>query len=318
MRLPILDFAQHYLKDGHLLDEDPAAVGAAYDIYVHQGLHAFGSARWAASPEDTYHWLRSLAVASGAFAFVAYQQWYANELIKVSPDSVWPRVGIALNHLRNPGVQCPRARDGMVSGVVPWYSGSELFDQALLGYIDEDGSRVVALVDSRDGTGFAQGSPLQLVAMMGAGVVAVEVRVPLPEAASEVLRVPADQEFPELRSAMVWHAPLLLGNAAASIDLIAKSPRASEGAISSLFGLLERLDLAAISNLQVFPEDGGLSLRSAAAKFAVECARKAAYACGSASLSLMHPVQRLYREALVLNMMCTTDQVVLTTLDGPI
>jgi alkylation response protein AidB-like acyl-CoA dehydrogenase len=109
------------------------------------------------------------------------------------------------------------------------------------------------------------------------------------------------------RRGALGQTPLLLGNCRASVRLIEASGRGdASGARERLSALEERITLARASGDAI----EGRRLRAAVGEWAVRFARLASLGCGGASLLEGHPAGRLYREALVFNLMAQTDDIV--------
>ncbi len=111
------------------LDEDADRLAASYADFQAAGLNAFGSARMPLDAAGMIRALAALAETSGAFAFLALQQFVANLSYPDNGETVWPRLGVAFGHLRNLNAPAPLWKEGRVNGPVPWLTGAGLFDR---------------------------------------------------------------------------------------------------------------------------------------------------------------------------------------------
>lgn len=88
--------------------------------------------------------------------------------------------GVAVSHLRRPGVPAVRARTTAaggwtVDGTVGWMTSWGLCDVVLLGAQTDDDSLIFALVDARDQPGMRSTGPMSLAVMGGTGTTTLEL-----------------------------------------------------------------------------------------------------------------------------------------------
>jgi hypothetical protein len=287
------DFIQEVLvPSAARLDTDFELLKAAWDEFVARGLHRF-EGRWLFEGSGV------LAEFSGAFGFLALQQQVAG-----SPEV---SAGVAFGHLRNPSGPAPLWQNGKVSGEVPWITGAGIFERALLGFRLGDGSEARAWVDATDRPEFRHSEPMSLIALFSTRTVRVEVRgLSVPEADFVSHEPLGTMAAGDARGAL-GQVPLLLGNCRASVRLIEKSGRGDVEKVRSALAQLEESVAAARASGDALT---GRTLRARAGRLSVQLARLACLSCGGASLLARHPAERVYREALVFNLMAQTDQIV--------
>src|SRR5579871_6572635 len=91
----IEEFAARLKPAAAQLDVSGDTVAAWYDRFQQEGLNVGGSVRMPLDGSDFCRALETLAMASGAFAFVALQQFVANMNVGDRfQGPVWPKVGV--------------------------------------------------------------------------------------------------------------------------------------------------------------------------------------------------------------------------------
>lgn len=291
---------REWVRDPEAADGDPAVLAAAYARFeTDGGVEHFREA----SSLERYRMLADAAQVSGAFAFLVLQAFVA---FPYAAERERPtRVGVAFGHLRYPDPRaCPRRVGGRVIGRLPWLTGSGIFDRVVFGFLDANGEEVRALLDAWDRPGFAHSRPMDLVAMTGTRTVTVDVD--LDKLPDEVSRYPSGTMAEGDRAGYVWQTPLMAGLVWASLD---REPALATRAEP----LLARLEHAV--EFGVEPE-AGRRLRTEAAAACVDLARLAAFAQGGGTLRRGHPAERVYREALIVNLMARTPDLVAEALEG--
>ncbi|GEM_PF-1706334 len=294
--------ASTLVPDPEQTDRDPEALGQAFERYCAEGLHLAGRER---SSLENFRFLAGLAERSGAFAFLALQQYVAAAYLDPG-ESV--RIGVAFGQLRRPdAVQVRTDQLGRLSGRVPWFSGSHLFDEVVLGF-HSDGCEVLTRVNARDRPGFRHGPPMPLVAMESTQT--VEIEIDGVHATRRLREQPVGTMRESDRLGIAWQTPLMVGNARASLRLLLNADLAAEDKARlevRTFELAQALEHAIEAGA---PAADSLRLRSRIGALMVRQARLAALAGGGRALLQGYRAGRIYREALVLNLMAQTPEIV--------
>lgn len=304
-------FATRLKPDAALMDGSVAAVAAWYDRFQQEELNLGGSVRMPFDGLGFCRALEMLAMASGAFAFVAMQQFVANMNVGDRfQDPLWPKVGVAFGHLGSRGRDLPQRRDGKVNGFAPWLTGAGIFDWVVLGIYGEEQEEIFVLTEASDRPEFAHTEPVALMACAGTCTVGVHVKNLL---VSDDCILKADPPGAKARSdaeTVLYQIPLMVGCVRACWEIIAISPRVDTDQKAACGqhtkALLDRAH-AAFANGDM---RDGPALRAELGDYAVRIARLAAMATGGGGLHMSHPVQRLYREALVYSLMAQTDLII--------
>ncbi len=306
------EFASALAADADQIDTDEALLAHWYARFAAEGLHVGWSALQPLTGRELCEALALLAESSGAFAFVALQQFVANVNLSghLPDDVVWPCGGVAFGQLRNLRGPCPRLEGGFISGSIPWITGAHIFPSVVLGLLDRDGSEIHAVVDSTNRRDFQHGAPMDLVACRGTYTVSVRLsRVPVGDL-TVLTTEPAGTFAQNDIRGVLYQTPLMFGCVRARMKLIESSTRVvpAEKAVcgTSMAHLLESVYAAFEGST---PEEGA-RLRAQLGDFSVRLARLATMACGGAGLVRPHPAQRLYREALLYSLMAQTDRIV--------
>ena len=313
-------FADRDLRpEAEAVDTDSRLIEARYETFQALGLNVGWAPQQPLSPREFCEVLATLSRHSGAFAFVALQQIVANASLGGFADrfdtgamatTLWPRIGVAFGHLRNPDGPAPILVNGRASGPVPWLTGAGLFDKIVLGLRTPAGDEVLALIDGHHRTAFRHSQPLPLAACSGTRTVRVTVEnLNIDEADVLAVRARGAQQQSDA-AGVLFQTPLLVGCAEACRDLIRDSPRVAsaqkarcEAATGALLGRVrDAFDRGTMEQ--------GPRLRAELGDFAVRLARLAIMAGGGGALTVGHPAQRLYREALLYSLMAQTDAIV--------
>lgn len=283
------------------MDRDPAELRAAFDRYCAEGLHLSSLTRDALG---SYRFLAQLAERSGALAFLALQQHVASAWLQPGEGA---RIGVAFGHLRRPDSRAvARNGDGRVSGIVPWFTGSGFFDEAILGFTDPDGAEVRVRIDARDRPSFKHSAPMNLIAMASTQTVLAHVSACVDY--DGIDRRPAGSMARDDSAGYVWQTPLMAGIARAACRWVAhRDPEHGR----ALWNRIEaRIATAEAGLAGGPPETDGPRQRARFAGMMHDSVRLAALATGGEALMAGHPVERLYREAVVIDLMARTPAIV--------
>lgn len=289
------------VPDPELADLDPGTLAEAFGRYRAAQLHLASLQR---SALENYLFLASLAQRSGAMAFLALQAFVAAPLL---PPGHSEPTGVAFGHLRAPERRALWLDAGGIQGDVPWFTGAHVFGWTVLGYHDGD-DEVRALVRAEDRDPFRHSRPLPLAVMGSTQTVRVAVRNL--RSGLELARAPKGTMAEADRLGVVWQTPLMLGVAKEAARWVLESSvdlQLKDGLAARVQGLETRLIRAIELGCDA---SDGLRLRTIAGEMAVKVARIAALATGGQSLMVGHPVERLYREALLVNLMAQTPTIV--------
>jgi hypothetical protein len=290
------------VPDPELADEDPAALREAFDLYCAEGLHVASRDR---TSIENFRFLTAMANRSGAFAFLALQQFVAAAYLA---DGESARIGVAFGHLRrSEKASVLRQPDGRLNGVVPWFTGSHVFEEVVLGFHDGR-EEVFARVPAGDRTEFRHGNAMPLIAMTSTMTTSVAVSGLI--AGDSAKRQPIGTMREGDRKGVVWQTPLMLGNLQGSLEILLDSDLTA-----TQKSRLEARTMSLESNLYAAMSDSataaaGLRLRSEVGALSVRQARLAVFASGGKSLLKGHRAERLYREALLLNLMAANSEIV--------
>jgi hypothetical protein len=307
----IRTFAATLRPEAERLDHDADLLAARYLDFQAAGLNAFGSGRLPLESREALKCLAALSEESGAFAFLALQQWVANMSRPDDGQDTWPRLGVAFGHLRNLTYLSPIWKAGRVTGRVPWLTGAGTFEKLLLGVRLEDGREAYAWVDGEDRERFRYSPPLPLVACSGTQTVTVQITdLSLPEERFVRMEPPGSLAAGDAKS-VIYQTPLMIGNLRASLRHIEGAapvdPALRQQCSKKVDRLIEEIFTALDDGTQ---EEKGPFLRARAGDFTVRMARLAVMASGGKALSLEHPAQRVYREALLFSLMAQTQEIV--------
>lgn len=304
------EFAERLRGDANRLDHDADCAKVWFDRLQEEGLNIGASQHLPLSGTEFCEALAIFARVSGTFGFLFLQQLVANPHLNAPLTPSWERVGIAFGHLRRTEGVCPVWHDGYVNGFVPWMSGARIFDRVVLGMRDKDGLELLALVPAQDRQEFSHTSPLPLFACSGTDTVSVHIHN-LHISAEEILTVrPKGAQAEGDAKGLLFHTPLLIGCIEALWSLIAPLSHLDTAIKQQTEEATKRL----LTRLRTAFEQGntleGNRLRAEVGDFAVRLARLAMMAIGGNALLLSHPAQRLYREAMLYNLMAQTDVIV--------
>src|SRR5579862_8148704 len=206
-------FARALRADAERLDTDEDALFGWYERFVAEALHMGWSPRQPLSGREFCEALAILAESSGAFGFVALQQFVANANLagQVPDQDDWPCVGVAFGHLRNPHGPSPQWDGHCVDGFVPWMTGAGLFPQVILGMRGPGEEEIYALVDATDRAAFRHNAPMALIACSSMRTVSVRLSG-VPMTADGVLKVDPPGTFGRNDiQGVLYQTPLMVG-----------------------------------------------------------------------------------------------------------
>lgn len=343
-----LDEAVAYLRtevapQAQAIDADPEALRvalaglAARDLMAMKLPTEFGGP---AMPEPLFRvFQEEVARTSGALAFLQTQHQSAVSMIARGENAelaaeYLPKmgngeryVGIGFSQLRRGGPPIMRAEpiEGgyRLEGSVPWVTGWDFFPEFLIGAAMPDGQAVFGVVPLVDVPGEVRVSePMRLAAMGSANTVSVEFSgyfLPMERVAFR--RAPGwIKNNDQINIALQGH--FALGCAQAGIDVVRAAAEKKgicflHDAADALTKELEACQRATAEAQQSVDEEtteARLEVRAWAIELAVRCAHAAVTASSGAANSVMHPAQRIYREALVYTVSAQTGAVMEATM----
>lgn len=305
-------FAGSLQAHAERMDRDAETLAGSYRQFVAESLHVGWSDRQPLSGREFCEVLAILAQSSGAFGFLALQQFVANTHLagRVPEPENWPCVGVAFGHLRRPAESCPRWEGDGVSGFIPWLTGVGIFPQIILGLRDPQEREVYALVDATDRAAFRHSAPMDLIACSGTRTVSVQVKG-LPIDPDSILKrdMPGTMARNDAMG-VLYQTPLMVGCIRACWELIRRSTRVGVVERARCETATETLLERVYAAFEGGTPAEGQQLRAELGDFAVRLARLAVMASGGVGLVHGHPVQRLYREALLYSLMAQTDSII--------
>lgn len=304
------EFASQLRPEAALLDGDGETVADWYNRFQQAGLNVGGGVHMPFDGPGFCRALETLAMASGAFAFVAMQQFVANMNVgDRCQASLWPKIGVAFGHLGKPAPDLPRLRGGTANGIVPWLTGAGIFDWVVLGMHDEVQREVFILTEAHHRPEFAHTEPLSLMACAGTRTVRVHL-TNLPVTDDQILKIdPPESKARSEVEAVLYQTPLLVGCMRGCWEIIAASPRIDlelKAACGQKTAMLQERVHKAFAQGEM---SEGAGLRAELGDYVARIARLAVMAAGGGGLSTSHPAQRLYREALIYSLMAQTDLI---------
>lgn len=301
---PFLDWAASELAaTPDVLDRDPAELRKCFRQLAQAGWHELGSPRKHA---DAFQVLSGLVARSGALALLMSQQWQANQSLTVPEGEPWPKAGIAYGHLQHTDKHAPIWEDGKVYGRVPWMVGSGFFDYVLLGFRDMQGREMLAWVEAHDRPEFRHSSPLALASCQSVQAVWVDCEG-LEISEDEITRIGPLGTFANREARQViQQVPLLLGVAEYAAEILDKRPSRAPRAQRTVRDLRHRAERCRESGT---PEEAR-KLRAEIGARAASMSLLCTMASGGYALQADRDPQRLYREALLFNLIGEDEAIV--------
>ncbi len=284
-----------------------------YEEFVSRELHVGGSANRLFARDDFCEALAILSEASGAFAFLALQQFVANMMTsgRMGKTKSHPKMGVSFGHLRNPDRPSLKRIKGTVWGQIPWFTGSRIFTKTVFGYRDEELQEILALIPAVFNYSFQPYEEMALIACSGTQTVRVEVRgIEVPKRAILSVKPGGSMKAGDAAS-VISQVPLLVGNIRSCMQLISRSEELSQSAkIAAENRTNFLLDCVREAFLHGVDPEEGRRIRAEIGDYAVRHARLAMMSEGGASAAVTSIVQLRYREAIVFNLMAQTDEIV--------
>lgn len=285
------------------LDRNATSLRRSYQALAQAGWTELGGPR---RPGDGFRYLPELVARSGALALLLSRQWLANQSLVIPDGEPWPKAGIAYGHLRHTDHPAPLYEDGKVFGRVPWMVGSGVFDYVLLGFRDLEGNEMLAWVEAHDRPAFRHSESLQTVACRSAGIVWVDCQdLEVPEEAITRIGPLGTLAKKEARE-VIRQVPLLLGVAEAAATILDKRPDKAPRAMKTVRDLRRRAERC----LQGGSPEDARQLRAEAGAWAANLSLLCTMASGGYALLTDRDPQRLYREALLFNLLDEEERIV--------
>jgi hypothetical protein len=308
-------FAEQMRPDAARLDHDSDCAEMWFNRLQQEGLNKGASSHLPLSSMEFCEALAIFGRVSGTFGFLFLQQLVANPHLQAEEAGLWQKVGIAYGHLRRIGGVCPVWSNGVVSGFVPWFSGAGVFEKVVLGMRDTEGQELFAIVSAEDRTEFSHSTPLDLFACSGTRTVTINIQnMPLPQEAVHITRPKGSQAEGDAKG-VLFHTPLLVGCVEALWEQIAPCTHLSPHTLTNLQARKENLLGRIREGFTTGDFTQGNHLRAEIGDFAVRLGRLAMMARGGSTLLATHPAQRLFREAMIYNLMAQTDTIVQEAFD---
>ena len=332
----MLEKIEKYFQDviapqAQILDDDTEALKNALKILGDRNLlglkisQQWGGEEW--DDQKFYQYQMMIAQYSGALAFLQTQHQSAGKTILSSENEALKQeylpamakgkklVGIGYSQLRKidkPMMVAKDTKNGFeLTGIVPWITGYNLFDEFIIGAILPNKKAIYALIPfkniTQDKGGSLQLSKIMKLAVMectntvSANVTKLLVK---PE---KILLICDLKDFQEKgKTNILHHSFFPLGCSKAAIEVIKNI--AQEKQISFLEKTINKLT----TKLNIITEDifkalppanytfeDRLKLRTKAIQLSMKSSQACVIASSGAGNSKLHPAQRIYREALL-------------------
>jgi alkylation response protein AidB-like acyl-CoA dehydrogenase len=272
---------------------------------------------------------------SGALAFLQTQHQSAGAMIAKSQNETLKRaylplmgngqkgVGIGFSHLRretNPPLKAIALENGyQLHGSIPWLTGWNLFQDVLIAGLLPDGQAVYGIIPFSDRETLKFSEPMPLAAMSSTNTVSAELIEWFLPNEWVVSIQPAKAIDQSDRMNILNHSFFALGCAQAGLDVVeaVRKQKAFLAIAEAQARLQEELAECrmAIYGASESPFEQKLKWRAIAIDLAVRCAHAAVIVSSGAANSLMHPAQRIYREALVFSVAGQTSAVLEASLE---
>lgn len=346
---PLLEKAQDWLQNvaapqAEQLDYDPAALREAILQMFQNGFMSMKRPQAYGGPalSDREYRLYQMMVArhSGAIAFTTTQHQSSvsfvaggtNEPLKekflTRMGTVEGGAGVAFSQLRKsgaPAVLAKKVEGGFeVSGRLPWITGYGIYPSFVLAAETEDGSTLFLLLPFYSGKGVLIGEPMALAVATSSETVAAELQeVFVPDEMVIGMKAPGWIHQNDMANA-ANQGFLALGCAWAAHDQLeraynAKPSDSLQAALTSAKAQLQCAEtelFATADETQPHTLKEKVEARSTCIKLAQQLAGMAIASWGGSALSLNHPAQRVYREALLYTVVGQTQEIRAGTLDA--
>lgn len=341
----VLEIAESFLREevapfANEIDHGVEALSTALKGLCDRNLMAlrrptaFGGPQLAET--DFRRFQETVARYSGALAFLQTQHQSAGSMIAKSENEALkteylPKmangerlVGIGFSQLRRSGPPIMRAEPATggyrLSGHVPWITGFGLFPEFLLGATLPDGQALFVLLPFTSEPGLAFSEPMRLAAMESAQTVTAEISDFFVSEEMVVYIKPANwiQNNDMINVTLQGH--FAVGCAQGGLDVVQKAAqkRGATFIAEAHLALQTELDdcRRAMAEAPASEEttEERLRVRAWAIDLAGRCAHAAVAASSGAANSVLHPAQRVYREALVFTVSAQTEAIMEATL----
>ncbi|MGK7923674.1 MAG: acyl-CoA dehydrogenase family protein [Spirulina sp.] len=340
----LLAQTQDYLKTA----PNPEAMEEKIEV-LRQGLAGLGSRsllalnvpqKWSKreiKKRDYFYFQEALARYSGTLAFTQTQHQTAGSFIangdnETLKSDYLPQmsggqilIGVGYSHLRRQGhpvLEATEVTGGyQVSGNIPWITGFNLFQEAVIAAILGADRILFALVplspSSREDLRFS--SPMSLAAMSSTNTVSGDCdRYFIPT--DKVVSIKSRNWMQEKDRKSVLNATAFtLGCARSGLDIVENASRTQSAIVNTFLILDARLKhcrqniLTAIEHQNLSVEKQ-LKLRANAIALANQCSLAAVTVSRGGANQKHHPAQRIYREVLVFTVTGQTNAVMEATL----
>jgi alkylation response protein AidB-like acyl-CoA dehydrogenase len=340
-----LSSAQTYLKqidiDANQLDRNSAALRRAlkhlgkHSLLALQIPQSLGGAGF--NKSDYGLWQIAIARYSGALAFLQTQHQSAGLFLAASnnqtlqqaylPDMATGKklVGVGFSQLRRPGKPLVTAEETttgyLISGIVPWITGSDILTDFIVGAILADGRELYGIVPLQNVRQPAGGKielsiPMKLNAMSATKTISAELCNWHLERQYLVAIKSVNSIHHNSRQNVLNHGWFPLGCAYSALDIIQQTTRRKQLTfiLETKKSLQKNVDdhqqkmLEAVISENATYEDR-LQLGSHAISLAFRCTQAAVIIASGAANSLTNAAGRVYREALVFSVSGQTTDV---------
>ena len=348
----LLSSAQNYLSqikiEASELDRDSAALQEAlqqlgnYSLLALKVPQSLGGAGFNLS--DYGLWQMSVAKYSGALAFLQTQHQSAGSFLTASSNQNLQQeylplmatgkklLGVGFSQLRRPGVPLITAKatkNGyLISGVVPWITGGNIFADFIVGATLPDGRELYGIVPLQNTQQPSSGGeiklspPMNLIAMSATNTVSAELSnwYLNDNYVVDIRSVNAIHE--NSRKNVLNHGWFPLGCADSALDIVDRIDRKKQldfiketrKALQREVDSYQKQMLAKTTSESVTYEDK-LKLRSQVINLAFRCAQAAVITASGEANNLTNAAGRVYREALVFSVSGQTTDLMKTTLN---
>ncbi|HBR00316.1 MULTISPECIES: acyl-CoA dehydrogenase family protein [unclassified Roseofilum] len=234
-------------------------------------------------------------------------------------------VGVSYAHLRRekPTLTATKVQGGyLLSGYLPWITGWNLFQEAVVAARLEDERIIFALipfVTSAKGE-LRFSAPMSLAAMSSTNTVSAECdRYFVPD--ETVISLQSKDWIEEKTRQNVLNPTFsLLGLARSGLDIVENASKAQASIAPQFLALSEQLEhlrtkIYTEKEEQQLSLEQQLQLRAQAIALTHQCSLATIMVSRGSANQKHHPAQRIHREALVLSVMGHTNKVMETTLE---